>query len=266
MKIKIPHEIEITKKHLGAIAVIALLCIGYAVIDTETLTLRAYYPSPVGIYTRLVSLNKATFAREKGNVVLTSEKNPTGMVGIGTTDPKAKLDVRGIIKVSADNTTNTMVCGQDRRGAIRYFSANSDDPGKFQYCDGGTEWKDMGGADGGPCPSGFNDTGYGYCIQNVENPAVYTWFEASRYCAANYNARLCRSSEWYLACVNGKASGMGGNFEWGDDFGTIDGGHQYVGLWGGNTGVSGGGGCNYGSSWIDGYPGDLYNFRCCRNK
>jgi len=46
----------------------------------------------------------------------------------------------------------------------------------------------------------------------------------------------------------------------------IDGGHQYVGLWGGNTGVSGGGGCNYGSSWIDGYPGDLYNFRCCRNK
>ena len=90
---RIPDEIELTKFNFGAMMLITLMSIGYVRMGTETLTLHAYYPSPVGIYTRLVSLNKATFAREKGNVVLTSEKNPNGMVGIGTTEPQAKLDV-----------------------------------------------------------------------------------------------------------------------------------------------------------------------------
>lgn len=69
----------------------------------------------------------------------------------------------------------------------------------------------------GGCPSGFNDTGYGYCIQNNENSAR-TWFAASDYCADTYGARLCTSSEWYNACVNNKAIYMTGNWEWVDSW------------------------------------------------
>ena len=67
------------------------------------------------------------------------------------------------------------------------------------------------------CPSGFNDTGYGYCIQNNENSAK-TWYAASDYCADTHGARLCTSSEWYNACVNSKAINMTGNYEWVDSW------------------------------------------------
>jgi len=90
--IKVPQKIRITKKHILALTTVALLVFGYEKMGSETLTLHAYYPSPVGIYTRLVSINRASFARDKGNVLLL-ERNPTGMVGIGTTEPQAKLDV-----------------------------------------------------------------------------------------------------------------------------------------------------------------------------
>ena len=152
---KIPDEIEITKRHIGVIAVIALLCIGYAVIDTETLTLHAYYPSPVGIYTRLVSLNKATFAREKGNVVLTSERNPTGMVGIGTTDPQAKLDVRGEIKTNSRLQTERSIVYKPlsslpatdvKKGELVYYDS---DDSFYHY--NGSDWVKQSGSDGGVC-------------------------------------------------------------------------------------------------------------------
>ena len=104
MEIKIPQKIVVTKRHIGIFAVIALLCIGYAVIDTETLTLHAYYPSPVGIYTRLVSINRAAFARDKGDVTIGANNaatRPDGRLGIGTSQPQAKLDVRGEIKTDS---------------------------------------------------------------------------------------------------------------------------------------------------------------------
>lgn len=73
----------------------------------------------------------------------------------------------------------------------------------------------------GGCPSGFNDTGYGYCIQNNENSAR-TWYAASDYCADTYGARLCTSSEWYNACVNNKAIYMTGNWEWVDSWYSVN--------------------------------------------
>ena len=53
------------------------------------------------------------------------------------------------------------------------------------------------------CPSGFTDTGYGYCIL-TQGPASYSysWHEASDYCADTYGSRLCTNSEWYNACIN----------------------------------------------------------------
>jgi hypothetical protein len=59
------------------------------------------------------------------------------------------------------------------------------------------------------CPSGFNDTGYGYCIQadKAMGGGVTNYYNANSVCS-NLNARLCTPSEWYIACRNGKANNM----------------------------------------------------------
>ncbi len=137
--IKVPQKIRITKKHILALTTVALLVFGYEKMGSETLTLHAYYPSPVGIYTRLVSINRASFARDKGNVLLL-ERNPTGMVGIGTSNPQAKLDVRGSVKIGQD----TGACVPGKAGAIRHNTAVT--PPKMEYCDSATNsWKELGG-------------------------------------------------------------------------------------------------------------------------
>ncbi len=84
IEIKMPQKMELTKKHVFGFIVIVLLAFGYEKMGSETLTLYAYYPSPVGIYTRLVSINKATFGRDKGDVVLIGDTNADGQVVIGT--------------------------------------------------------------------------------------------------------------------------------------------------------------------------------------
>ncbi len=152
MKLKIPHEIEFTKLHFGIIAIIALLCFGYEKIGSETLTLHAYYPSPVGIYTRLVSLNKATFARERGDVVLTGENNSGGKVGIGTKNPQAKLDVVGDINIQApaSGPASGLILplvaaavagvGCSPAGKIVYGSGE-----KIYLCGSAKTWKELGG-------------------------------------------------------------------------------------------------------------------------
>ena len=66
-----------------------------------------------------------------GNVVI--ENNlfvESGNVGIGTTDPKTKLDVDGAIKIGTQDT-----CDADSAGAVRYDSSVK----KFYGCDG-TSW------------------------------------------------------------------------------------------------------------------------------
>jgi len=156
--IKMPQEIRLTKKHIFALIAIALLIFGYEKMGSETLTLHAYYPSPVGIYTRLVSLNKAAFAREKGDVTIGANNaatRPDGRLGIGTSLPQAKLDVRGNTDIdglfrargtsSFDGNINAggnissggyvklgtpATCDASAVGAIRYLASTG-----IQYCE-----------------------------------------------------------------------------------------------------------------------------------
>lgn len=50
---------------------------------TETIQIDTYYPAPYGSYAELTTTNNTYLATEGGNV------------GIGTTDPQAKLEVTG---------------------------------------------------------------------------------------------------------------------------------------------------------------------------
>jgi len=58
--------------------------------------------------------------------------NLSGNVGIGTTEPKAKLEVNGGVKIGSDDT-----CNAAKAGTIRYNAG-------IEYCDG-SAWKAIGG-------------------------------------------------------------------------------------------------------------------------
>jgi hypothetical protein len=75
------------------------------------------------------------------------------------------------------------------------------------------------------CPNNFIKVTREYCIQQVENTAVYFW-NAVRNCG-DQNARVCTWGEWYYACFNSTQLGltdMTGNWEW------IDGGGNALGF------------------------------------
>jgi hypothetical protein len=85
--------------------------------------------------------NSALIIRNAGTNLVTVSK--TGLVGIGTTNPLAKLDVVGTI--SASNAiqvgTSTLTCGAGIAGALRYNGGN------IQYCNGSTWGSLVGAAD-----------------------------------------------------------------------------------------------------------------------
>jgi hypothetical protein len=69
---------------LDARAVLTAMILGAAWwAYAETLTMTTYYPSPSGVYRSLVSTAQTLLARDGGNV------------GVGTTNPQARLDVNG---------------------------------------------------------------------------------------------------------------------------------------------------------------------------
>jgi len=130
--------------------------------EEEKLTIVTYYPSPYGIYNRLVtqtlgvgdtnnsgnidnsdSPDPATNSGDlwvAGNVTIGTNSssanrgnlNVKGKVGIGTTTPQAKLDVAGEVKIS--NTG--LNCNSNTAGVLRYNN------NQIEYCDG-MGWKSM---------------------------------------------------------------------------------------------------------------------------
>ena len=81
-------------------------------------------------------IGNLTTANTYSNVILLGHDNPVSSpkVGVGTYQPKAKLDVAGAVRVAND----TSACTSTNEGSIRYVSASK----KFQGCDG-TGWVNL---------------------------------------------------------------------------------------------------------------------------
>ena len=88
-------RIEINRRRLKAVLIVVLGLVA-AQLTSETLTMTTWYPSPSGTYKTLRATMNAYFAYSGGSV------------GIGTTNPGAKLDVVGNANVSGNLTTGSV--------------------------------------------------------------------------------------------------------------------------------------------------------------
>ncbi len=149
----------------------------------ESLTLETYYPAPYGSYAELTTTSNTYLATESGNV------------GVGTTNPQAKLEVTGGVKMGQD----TAICDGSKEGTMRYNTTGA----RMEYCDG-SSWQQMGIASTGL---------YGLCqIRNagIEGGDCISICEAKKYpatcdflnactCPAGYTPVLLTLSGYCLA-------------------------------------------------------------------
>ena len=83
------------KRILLTILVLSVAGICYSADETEEITLTTYYPAPYGDYDELIVSGNAYLALDSGNV------------GIGTTSPTEKLEVRGRVKIGEYSLPDT---------------------------------------------------------------------------------------------------------------------------------------------------------------
>ena len=108
------HDVVIRIDRKVAVLLAALIIVGAFSrrLWSESLTLRASYPALSGIYNQIVTtgnLGKANtiLNRDAGNTILVPPTNNGGMVGIGTENPKSKLDVNGMAHMTNLHVHNT---------------------------------------------------------------------------------------------------------------------------------------------------------------
>lgn len=109
---------------------------------SEQLSLVTSYPVPSGIYNQLVTTGNSgsvaantTFNRGAGNTLLVPETNAAGMVGIGTSNPAAKLDVAGGARSTSLTLQPQASPPANPTDGMMYFSAP--DGAAYVYADGG---------------------------------------------------------------------------------------------------------------------------------
>ncbi|MFA6316903.1 MAG: hypothetical protein WC943_05740 [Elusimicrobiota bacterium] len=120
-------RIEIGRKTAGGLLAAVLLLCAYAAVS-ETLTMTSYYPSPAGVYQRLITTARTVLARDGDRV------------GVGTTNPQARLDVAGAVRMGSE-----AFCGAANAGAQRYNSVAK----KMEFCDG-SAWMPFDTVQGNP--------------------------------------------------------------------------------------------------------------------
>jgi len=250
-----------------------------------------FYGYQGGAWKELGSGGGASFWLASGDNIYNTN---TGNVGIGTTEPGAKLEVNGNLKLSgetptykitnlvaptaaSDAATKGYVDAAGVEEELYSLTANNGmyrnkitnmvlptDSTEICFKNGATYY-DVHSASqsttGGNCLPGD----IGYIIERNERTSTY-WELAKQICLQN-NMRLAEPFEWKLACKNAATwslNNMTGNWEWASNFALpmYDGSRYGVG-----AAIFGNSGCRY-ANW--GWVGtntdreDSNAFRCVR--
>lgn len=143
-------ELVIRVDRRAAIVIAAALAIGTLALklSSESLTVTASYPSPVGIYNQIVTTGNSgaaptdtTFNRNAGNTILVPPTNASGNVGVGTTSPTSKLTVAGSIAGSSTIQVGTLAADPPGADGMLYYNSTTK---KVRVYQGGA-WADLGG-------------------------------------------------------------------------------------------------------------------------
>lgn len=97
-----PHaicvEIMLSRTQTGAALAALLLCLLPVCVESDSITLSTYYPSPYGLYTTLTTSDKTTLAKDAGNVVI----GPGG-----ADDDGYKINIYGKLRTTSDTFLST---------------------------------------------------------------------------------------------------------------------------------------------------------------
>ncbi len=199
--------ITIGKREARVLLAAALVAAVPYLLFSETLTLSTTYPSPAGIYKKLIATGEAILGRDGGNVALVPASNAGGSVVIGGAAPTAKLSVAGGVSASGSIATGaglsavgdvatggsvSAVGDVSAGGVVRVGLRASDPQGvpgaiyfntatqKFMgYRDG--QWKELSApaADAGPVSGGL----YGGCkvLMTTSGVGGMTFVGSTRY-------------------------------------------------------------------------------------
>jgi hypothetical protein len=122
------HLIIIINPRTALWIMIATLVISVAVkLNSETMTMVASYPSPMGVYKLLTSTGPTNLATKGGAVT----------IGRDATSTPASLSVNGVMTLGSGpcSTANPLTIAN----SLQYVA-----PGSLQYCDG-TNWQPLAG-------------------------------------------------------------------------------------------------------------------------
>jgi len=98
-------RLSLSRSQLKAGLTLAIVLGSVCLLHSETITLTTLYPSPSGIYRRLITTMDTFLARDGGKVTI-GDKKPAelivnGKVGVGTQTALSKLDVNGNSAIGA---------------------------------------------------------------------------------------------------------------------------------------------------------------------
>lgn len=87
-------EIVLNRMQAGAALAALLLCLLPVCVDSDSVSLNTYYPSPYGIYTTLTTTDKTILAKDSGSVII----GPGG-----ANDDNYKINIYGKLRTTSDS-------------------------------------------------------------------------------------------------------------------------------------------------------------------
>ena len=147
--IQLHLNLSIPTRTLIFLMAAALLVTVTPELGSENVTLSTYYPAPSGVYNQMITTGRTLLA------TTSTASDPTSLVGIGTSNPAAKLDI-----VPAAGALGLQVAGPAGNTATILRISNGGLQGNFGLTQSYANWNLYGTGDGGAAIYNSNEGSY----------------------------------------------------------------------------------------------------------